>query len=209
MNNVGQYIKSLRNERGYTQEQLGELVGVKKAAVQKWESGMTQNLKRTTIKKLAEIFDVSPVGFVGDSGNALFDQYDNIKPISMQKVPLLGSIACGQPIFDEMIDCYIEASSEIKADFGLVCKGDSMINARINDGDVVFIKQMSIVENGKIAAVEINGEVTLKRVYYYPDKNKLILNSENPKYEPFVFVNEELDDVRILGLAVAFTSIVK
>lgn len=139
----------------------------------------------------------------------LFEKYSELRPIATKKFPLLGKIACGEPIFDEEYDSFIEASSEIKADFALVCKGDSMINARINDGDVVFIRQMDMVENGKIAAVNIDGEVTLKRVYYYPEKNKLVLNPENPAYEPFVYVNEELDTIRILGLAVAFTSLVK
>ena len=92
------------------------------------------------------------------------------------------------------------------ADFCLKAKGDSMINARIFDGDIVFIKQMPMVENGEIAAVIIDNEATLKRVYYYPEKHKLILNPENPAYEPLVYINEELDTIRILGKAVCFMS---
>ena len=81
-----------------------------------------------------------------------------------------------------------------------------MINARIFDGDIVFIKQMPMVENGEVAAVIIDNEATLKRVYYYPEKHKLILNPENPAYEPLVYINEELDTIRILGKAVCFMS---
>ena len=81
-----------------------------------------------------------------------------------------------------------------------------MTGARILDGDIVFIKKMPVVENGSIAAVIVGDEATLKRVYYYPQQKKLILNAENPKYEPFVYVGEELDTVRILGKAVAFQS---
>ena len=81
-----------------------------------------------------------------------------------------------------------------------------MINARINDGDIVFIRKQPMVENGEIAAVIIDNEATLKRVYYYPEDNKLILNPENPRYAPFVYVGEELQSVRILGKAVAFQS---
>ena len=84
-----------------------------------------------------------------------------------------------------------------------------MINARILDGDLVFIRQQPIVDNGEIAAVIIEDEATLKRVYYYPEQGKLILNPENPKYEPLVYVKEELDQIRILGKAVAFQSVVK
>jgi repressor LexA len=81
-----------------------------------------------------------------------------------------------------------------------------MIGARIYNGDIVFIKEMPIVENGDIAAVIIEEEATLKRVYYYPDKGKLVLNPENPAYEPLVYIGDELNYIRILGKAVYFMS---
>ena len=81
-----------------------------------------------------------------------------------------------------------------------------MINARIQDGDIVFIRKQSTVDNGEIAAVIIDDEATLKRIYYYPDKKKLILQAENPSYEPFVYIGEELNQVRVLGKAIAFQS---
>ncbi len=136
----------------------------------------------------------------------LFEKCPNIMPIpEMRKVPLVGAAACGKPIYREE-DEWISLPTEIKADFCLRCEGDSMINAGINDGDIVFIRACPTVENGQIAAVSIDNEVTLKRVYYYPEKNKLILNPENPAYEPFVYVNEELNDIRILGRAVILLS---
>ena len=58
----------------------------------------------------------------------------------------------------------------------------------------------------QIAAVIIGDEATLKRVYYYPDKQKLVLQAENPKYEPFVYVGSELDEINIIGKAIAFQS---
>lgn len=81
-----------------------------------------------------------------------------------------------------------------------------MINARIHDGDIVFIRKQSIVENGEIAAVIVDNEATLKRIYYYPEKSKLCLNAENPKYSPLVYVGDELNNIRILGKAIAFQS---
>ena len=81
-----------------------------------------------------------------------------------------------------------------------------MIGARINDGDIVFCRSQSTVENGDVAVVIVGDEATLKRVYFYPEKKKLVLQSENPKYEPFVYVGEELADVHILGKAIAFQS---
>ena len=84
-----------------------------------------------------------------------------------------------------------------------------MTGARIMPGDIVFIKKQPVVDNGEIAAVMIGDEATLKRVYYYPDKNKLVLQAENPKYEPLIYTDAELNEVRILGKAVAFQSAVR
>lgn len=84
-----------------------------------------------------------------------------------------------------------------------------MINARIYDGDIVFIRKQPIVENGEIAAVIVGDEATLKRVFFYPEKSKLVLNAENSKYEPLVYVGDELNQIRIIGKAVAFQSDVK
>lgn len=138
---------------------------------------------------------------------SIYEAYDNLHPIQLKKIPLLGEIACGEPIWaDEDKEHYVMADMDIDADFCLTAKGDSMVNARINNGDIVFIKQMTLVQNGEIAAVIIDNEATLKRVYYYPDKNKLVLNPENPAYEPLIYINEELDTVRILGKAVYFMS---
>ena len=81
-----------------------------------------------------------------------------------------------------------------------------MVGARIYDGDIVFIRAQDTVENGEIAAVIINDEATLKRVYFYRREKKLILSPENPKYAPLVYIGKELRDIRILGKAVAFQS---
>lgn len=133
--------------------------------------------------------------------------FPNIKPIHLKRFPMLGSIACGEPIFaDEDRESFVMADMDIGADFCLTAKGDSMINARIYDGDVVFIKQTDVVENGEIAAVIIEDEATLKRVYYDRENNILQLVAENPKYKPLVYRDEQLDTVHILGKAVYFMS---
>lgn len=135
---------------------------------------------------------------------------EQFKKVSTQRVPMLGEIACGKPIIaEETFECYVEAGANIKCDFCLRAKGDSMVNARIFDGDIVFIRQQSIVNNGEIAAVIIEDEATLKRVYLNQAEGKLVLQAENPAYEPLVYVGEELDHIRILGKAVAFQSDVK
>ena len=81
-----------------------------------------------------------------------------------------------------------------------------MIGARINDGDIIFIRSQSVVNNGEIAAVIINDEATLKRVYYYPKEEKLILSPENPRYAPLVYIGRELEQIKIIGKAIAFQS---
>lgn len=155
-------------------------------------------------------YEVSPERDPSDNG--VSTDYSEISNILLlpktNKIPLLGAIACGEPIYKEENE-WIPLPDNIKADFCLRCEGDSMINARIHDGDIVFIQSTPVVNNGCIAAVSIDNEATLKRVYYYPEKGKLILSPENPKYEPFVYVGEELNSVRILGKAVAFISLVK
>lgn len=202
--NVGEYIKRLRTENGYSQEQLGNLVGVQRAAVQKWECGKVQNLKRETIKKLSDIFNVPASSFIDEENDLIIS--DNIISLpKMNRIPLLGTIACGEPILaNENLDGEVTIPEDIKADFALRCKGDSMIDARIMDGDIVYIRQQSTVSNGEIAAVLIGDEATLKRVYI--TKNAITLVACNSKYEPFIFSDGEAEQLRILGKAVGFTS---
>lgn len=136
----------------------------------------------------------------------------NIYPIELKKFPLLGEVSCGVPKFaNENRESYIMAGTEIKADFCLIAKGDSMINARINDGDIIFIRKQDTVENGEIAAVVVNddNEALLKRLYYYSDKGLLILKPENPAYEDMIYSGDELNHIHVLGKAVAFQSDVK
>lgn len=135
-----------------------------------------------------------------------FSEINNIVPLpKMKKVPLIGTIACGEPILaEENIETYLNMPEKIRGSFALRCKGDSMINARIFDGDIVFIRQQPDVENGDIAAVLIDNEATLKRVYKY--KNRIELRAENPTFRSLNFENEELLRIRILGKAVGFLS---
>lgn len=201
---IGQRIKELREKANLTQEELGAKLGLQKAAIQKYEAGKVENIKRATIKKLAEIFSVSPA-YIMALDDLSVDTYDNIYKIQTNKVPLIGTIAAGVPIFaDECFECYIGVNGEIKADFCLRVKGDSMINARINDGDIVFIRQQPDVLDGEIAAVLIDDDATLKRVY--KNDNSVTLVAENPKYKPMVYTSEDDLSIRILGKAVAFQS---
>lgn len=207
MSDVGNLILKRRKELGLTLEEVGNAVGVGKSTVKKWETGLISNMRRDKIALLAKVLQIDPTNLIGDNTSDLFSQFDNISPIQTQRLPLLGEIACGEPIFcDEDRESYVEVGTNIRADFCLKAKGDSMINARICDGDIVFIRQQPMVENGDIAAVVIDTEATLKRVYYDKENGKLVLQAENPKYKPLMYVGEELNTIRILGKAIAFES---
>ena len=130
----------------------------------------------------------------------------NIIPLpEMKAIPLVGKIACGTPITaTENLEGYIKIPAQLEADFALVCRGDSMVGARIMNGDFVAIRQQPDVDDGDIAAVLIEDEATLKRVYKMP--GRLILRAENPRYAPIDLSGAELDGVRILGKVVYFIS---
>ncbi len=202
--NIGALIKKLRTEHGFSQEELGSMLGVQRAAVQKWECGTVKNLKRETIKKLSEIFNVPPSSFIDDD----YLSYTNVISFpKMNRIPIVGTIACGTPVLaNENLEGEVTVPENICADFALRCKGDSMIDARIHNGDIVYIRQQPTVENGEIAAVLIDEEATLKRVYI--SDNTITLVACNSKYQPFVYTGEQLNQIRILGKAVGFTSVI-
>lgn len=219
MSEVYQNIKKYRLEAGMTLLEVANKLGVKEATVQRYESGIIKNLKYDTIVALSEIFGCSPVELMGwednfsiDNSKSLLPEViaDQIKPVEIRTLPVLGRVACGKPIFTDEEREYITIEDAPKnVDFILIAKGDSMINARINDGDYVFIKKQSAVNNGDIAVVIIDDEATLKRVHFDKEKQILQLLPENPSYMPLVFVGEELENVQILGKAIAVMSMIK
>lgn len=201
---TGDIIRELRQKKGLSQEQLGKMVGVQRAAINKYETGVVVNLKRSTIAKLATALGVTPTMLLGwDDEISLAS---NIEPLpEIKKIPIVGEIACGTPILaQENITDYADMPKNINADFALICKGDSMVGAGIQDGDIVYIKKQDIVQNGQIAAVIANDncEATLKR--FYRDGNKVTLTPENPAYPPMVYINEEINSLRIIGKAVGY-----
>lgn len=206
MKTTGEIIKELREKKNLTQEQLGNILGVKKSAIAKYESGRVTNLKRATIEKMSELFNVSPSYIMGmEDANDTTDMYSKygLRPVKRIRVPLLGSVSCGVPKFaDEDLSTYVDLDADINADFCLQANGDSMINASIYDGDYVFIKKQNTVNNGEIAVVVIDDEATLKRVQYFPEKSLLILKAENPAYKDLLYMDEDLNLITILGKAV-------
>ena len=212
---LNERIKQIRIRHGYSMSEFAKLIGCSKSAIGMYETGQRKP-KYEILESIADTFNVDMNYLLGKSDTerlenfTLSSQFSNLFPIEKKKIPLLGDIACGKPIYaDEDRESYVIAGTNVNADFCLRAKGDSMIGARILDGDIVFIQKADIVNNGEIAAVIIEDEATLKRVYYYPESQKLVLNAENPKHEPLVYVDSELEQIHILGKAVAFQSDVR
>lgn len=202
--NTGERIKQLREERGLTQTELAQKIGYSdRSSVARIEAGK-MDLTTRRVKEFAEALGVDTAKLMGrefyyESGEVP----DFVRRAEF--VPLLGPIACGEPILaQENYDETVVLPKGVKADFALRCKGDSMVNARIYDGDIVYIRQQPTVDNGEIAAVLIDNEATLKRVHIYSDH--AILTPENPEYKPMLFWGEDMNNMRILGKAVGFTS---
>lgn len=209
---IGQRIQQRRKEIGLSADEVAAYLKKDRSTIYRYESNDIEKLPTAILEPLAKVLKTTPaylMGWQDYSGNNFEDlnKY-GIHPIETKKFPMIGEIACGQPIYcNEEYETYIEASADIQADFCLTAKGDSMINARIFDGDVVFIKSQPVVDNGEIAAVIIDDTATLKRVYIKPDK--IILRPENPIYDDLIYEKEDMNQVHILGKAVAFQSWIK
>lgn len=204
-------IKKLREEYGWSQEDLARKIGyTSRTSIAKIEAGKI-DLPQSKIKAFADALHTTPSYLMGWTDEPQTEiTADNLFRIETKKFPLLGNIACGEPIFaDENFETYVEARADIQADFCLQAQGDSMIGARIQDGDIVFIHKQETVENGEIAAVLIEDEATLKRVHYDQENQILQLFAENPRYKTMRFAGEELNEIRILGKAIAFQSNIK
>ena len=196
--------------RGMRAAELAKITGLSKARISQYVNGKFIP-KSDAILQIAEALRVSELWLLGkapDMEPAVTVPYpENLSPLRLRRYPVLGEISCGLPILavEDTEGAYVTAA-DTTADFCLTAKGDSMIGARIFDGDEVFIQQTDVVENGEIAAVVVEGEATLKRVYYYPEEQTLELRADNPAYEPLIFKGPELETIHILGRAVAFQS---
>ena len=188
---IGEKIKKLRLDNNMTLEELGGKVGVSKQSLFKYENGIVTNIPLDRIEKLGKVLGVDPSELVG---------WSNVKEVKLdihpRKIPILGKIAAGTPILAvENHEDYFDTSEFINADFALQIQGDSMIGSRIYDGDIVFLKKQSFIDNGQIGAFLIDGEATLK--IFNKQNNTVMLLSSNPNYSPII-LNPEKENI-ILG----------
>lgn len=186
-------LKELRVSRGLTQDDLARELNLVKSSISMYENGKRKP-SFEVLEAIADYFNVNM--------DTLYSSAPVFVP-SLKRVPMLGYAAAGQPLenLDGQDTYYVETDSRYAVDFCITVRGDSMINAGINDGDIVFVKAQPEVPNGKIACVEIDNErVCIKR--FYKTDTGVMLVSENPKYAPLQFSESNCSDFKVLGLAV-------
>lgn len=210
---VATFARRLReglDVRGMTQAELAKRSGISKSSISRYIKGDWEG-KQSAVYELAKALGVTEAWLMGydvpmesDAAPAVPPGFEPLP--KMIKRPLVGSIACGEPITaEENIEDYVDVPENVQCDFCLRCKGDSMIDAGIHDGDVVYIHIAPQVENGQIAAVRIDGEATLKRVFWDERQQILQLNPCNDAMAPMVFTGPILETVHIEGKAVGYT----
>lgn len=186
-------LKELRASRGLTQDDLARELNLVKSSISMYENGKRKP-SFEVLEAIADYFNVNM--------DTLYSSAPVFVP-SLKRVPMLGYAAAGQPLenLDGQDTYYVETDSRYAVDFCITVRGDSMINAGINDGDIVFVKSQPEVPNGKIACVEIDNErVCIKR--FYKTDTGVMLVSENPKYAPLQFSESNCSNFKVLGLAV-------
>lgn len=221
---LGDLIKEYRSDHKLSMDEFAQRSGLSKAYVSILERNVNPSTGKPAVPSLETIKGVSSA--MGIDVNDLVSALDGDQIISLvpskadtdldnippgfiplpktYKVPLVGRIACGTPITaEENLEGYIDVPVDRQVDFALLCEGDSMVDAGIKNGDAVYIRKQPTVENGQIAAVRINGEATLKRVYI--NGNTMVLQPANASYPPLTYSLSDLEDVAIEGFAVGFT----
>lgn len=211
---TGQRMKMRRKEIGLSAERVADILGISPATVYRYEKGDIEKVPGDLLQPIAQALQTTPAYLMGWETSEFSDNTtplpSNVVPLpQMKKIPLVGQIACGTPILaEENITDYIDLPAHISADYALTCKGDSMVNIGISDGDVVYIRQQKEVENGQVAAVMVGeDEATLKRFYYNDGIVQLV--AENSAIPPKVYVGEAINQVHVIGLAVAYTHIIE
>lgn len=197
---MGLRIKQLRKEKGWTQADLAQRVGLQDSAIAKYECGRSENMKRSIIAKMSDIFNVSPLYLM-----ALDDNRALVTDSSPEMIPVFSYVSAGNGVFaSENIDQYIPMPPTLnkKYDeyFGLKVRGDSM-TPDIQDGDIVIVKKQYTAKDGDTVIALVNGdEGYVKKFMSF--KGGITLVSNNPSYKPRIFTTEEVDSVpvKILGI---------
>ena len=199
---LGERIYQRRKELGLTLQEIADKIGVTKSTIQRYETGKISTPKLPVIESIARAIEANPLWLIGKSDKKEASRSTSAW-IATEKRPLLKFSPKGVFESEEKHQKFNE-NGESDADFCIKMSGDSMISSRIYDGDIVFIKRQDDVSDGDLTAVELNGEISLKRIFKLGDRVQL--RCENPAYPPITLEGEELDTLKILGKAVAFQS---
>lgn len=187
-------LKILRERRQMTQQQLADKLDISRSTVGMYENG-SREPDFETLELIADFFNLNMDRLIG-----------NLNPTDNRMIPVLGYVRAGLPIeaVENILD-YEEISENMARQgeyFALKIKGDSM-EPRMREGDVVIVKKQTIVDNGDIAVVLVNGnDATVKKFFKYDSGINLI--SFNPNYEPFTFTPEQVNSlpVQVIGKVV-------
>ena len=200
---ISKNLKDLMRTHGLNNVQLSEILDVSESTVGKWLL-LKATPRMGVIEELASYFHINKSDLIEDKTDldAIINRHPDLHPFrKIRSVPILGTIACGTPIWaEENFEGYIGIDpAHMDGEFALICKGDSMIDADIQSGDIVLLKKVPDVEDGKIAAVLIDNEATLKKVYKRDDS--LVLQPCNRNYGPIVYSAREAEDsgIQIIG----------
>ena len=199
---IGDKIKIQRKRLGLTQTELGEKLGVKTNAVSKWECNRVEDIPTSKIKAMADLFEVPPSYLIDD--DSLPPSAAPIDLTSRHRIPILGRIAAGLPLYAEQnIEGYTLTDLNGGAEyFALRVTGDSMNAARIEDGDVIIVRRQDEVENGELAVVMVgDDDATVKRFYSTDSTVTLMPQSRNPIHQPQIY-DLEKTKIKVLGKVV-------
>ena len=195
-------LESMRDNNDTTYS-LAEYLHLSPSAISRYTTG-DMAPKIPTVQAIAGKYGIRPSWLMGIEGENKYPQTEE----KAKRIPIVGSIAAGLPLLaQENIEGFEYVPDNLDVDFCLRVKGDSMMNARILDGDLVFIRKQQEVENGEIAAVLIDQDTTLKR--FYQTNGMVILRSENPNYPEMIYTKKDMKEVSILGKAVRYISEVR
>lgn len=195
----------------FTITDFAQSVGVSKQTISAYTTG-ARKPKAPTIRVIADVLGVNPAWLLGYEVEKYeletkksFSDSDIISDINENKIPVLDAVISSQIVFtDEQVSFYLSDSSNMHIDICYKVLDDSMINARIQVGDLVFIHKQTDVNDGEIALVVIENETMLKRVY--KGENEIVLMSENPNFKPLIYKNADRNSIIIIGKAIAFQS---
>lgn len=207
---IGKRIEMARTDLKLTQEELAKELGLNKSTIQRYETGKVMKIKLPVIDAMAKVLKVNPAWLSDKSDDRTpvnnNDIESNAEPLpanSIRMIPVFESVSAGFGAYasGEIIDytpLYIESDYEAAETLCIKVKGDSMY-PKIEDGDIIQVHKQSVVDNGQIAVVLIDGEEGLVKKFYC-EKDYVKLISINPEYPPKIFEREEMNRLEIVGL---------